>query len=146
MYALFDFPSSQHLVLICSTLASAILSIIYHLLKCIGLFVRRVQGRGWIFTVGYPFSSSQPNVVFLLHFLMLLGTWSSHSFPICFSLSATTYQVSQKEKENAGWLGSSRRFLNSLCLTLQVVTSLSNLDPLFITQRRLLSLGVPEQG
>ena len=38
MYALFDFPSSQHLVLIFPTLASAILSIIYHLLKCISLF------------------------------------------------------------------------------------------------------------
>lgn len=32
MYALFDFPSSQHLVLIFPTLDAAILSIIYHLL------------------------------------------------------------------------------------------------------------------
>lgn len=38
MYALFDFLPSQHLVLIFPILASAILSIIYHLLKRIGLF------------------------------------------------------------------------------------------------------------
>lgn len=43
MYALFDFPSSQHLVLIFPTLASAILSIIYHLLKYISLFGGDVQ-------------------------------------------------------------------------------------------------------
>lgn len=38
MDALSDFPSFQHLVLIFPTLAAAILSIIYHLLKCMGLF------------------------------------------------------------------------------------------------------------
>lgn len=91
MYALFDFASSQHLVLICSALASAILSIIYHLMKRIGLFVGDAQGGGWIFMGGYAFSSYPPNMIFWLHFLRLWGTWSSYSFLICVSLPAAAY-------------------------------------------------------
>lgn len=57
------------------------------------------------FLVGYDFSSYQLNAdfFFFLHFLMLLGTWSSYSSYTRFFLSA---MFSQKQKENAGWLDS----------------------------------------
>lgn len=48
MYALFDFPLPNTWFLFPPILASAILSIIYHLLKCIHLLGRDVWKRGWI--------------------------------------------------------------------------------------------------